>query len=448
MVRTGHPARLVGSAALVVAAVGIGAVVVHRQGPVSQAPTTVTAASAATIVAPSGQARLARPGDVVPAGYVVRTGPRGRAALRTRRRVVYVEANAAVAVLDGAREQLRTGGAVVDAQSGPGLTLMVADDRLDVPPGSAAEALRSVTVQVGALAGDAVLSSSAGRRLRLPALSQAEFGGDALPAGTTTLQLTDNWAESLAVPRLVFDDNAIRTLADGINASGGATAAAVEAAWSGPQASLPAGTAPSDRVLPMVIAEATPAGGGTVEQRYGRVIRWRQSAGSWGVVVELLHGDAQSVERAFTSASSGESTGDAGAGAITAAAGSGASGSGASGSGASAASGGRKPGGRPPSSSRPASKRTPDPTGSSAPGGGSAGGGAGGGGSGGGSGGGASPTPTPTPTGLIGTVVTTVPTVVGGVLGVLPTPTPKPKPKHHASAGSGGLLNVVGGVLG
>ena len=125
----------------------------------------------------------ARDGQRVPNGAVVRTGRTGSVELLTRGRVVYVGHSAAVAVVNGAHQQLRTGAAVFDAQHGPGIRLDLAGDVVAIPDGSATEAMRSVTVEVGALAGPSQITSANARRLTVPPLAQAMINAAALPAG-------------------------------------------------------------------------------------------------------------------------------------------------------------------------------------------------------------------------------------------------------------------------
>jgi hypothetical protein len=183
---------------------------------------------------------------------------------------------------------------VVDAQQGPGLQLDLAGAELSVPDGSATEALRSVSVTVGSLAGPSQITNPSARRLTVPALAQAVINGDALPAATTPLHLSDSAAESHAVPTLVDDDNRLRVLARGIDSSGVTTAHTIDASWGGPTTTLPPRALPSESALPIVIADAT--SGGTLQDRYRHVVQWRRAGGSWGVALELLRGHAGSVE--------------------------------------------------------------------------------------------------------------------------------------------------------
>jgi hypothetical protein len=412
MVRTGRRSALtLGTASLLVAAAGTVVVLTRGAAPLAQAPTAVAAAHDATVITADGRSTPARAGQRVPDGAVVRTGRSGSAELVTRRRAVYLEHSGAVAVINGGSQQLRTGDAVVDALNGPPLHLDLAGDDLSVPSGSATEAQRSVSVQVGSLAGPAEITSATGQRLAIPSLAQAVIAGDALPAATTPLHLNDDAAETAAVPALVSDDVTLNDFARGINSSGGAAVHVIETGWSGATSAMPHGVTSSERVLPMVIADATSGAGGTRQARYDRVVWWRRAGGSWGVVVALLKSDASAVEATFDTLQRHQPAGQIGTVSIQAL------------SHAAIRTG------------QAATKRI---TGSrvsittpSAPPGGSGGGHHGG-----------NPTPTPTPTtGPVTKVVGTVQGVVGTVLGLLPV-TPPPTPLPIPSSG------LAGGVLG
>jgi hypothetical protein len=273
-----------------------GVIVVATRGstPVAQAETRLGAVKDARIVSASGVARIARAGEALRDGDVVITGSGGSAVLFTRGRTTLLGGSAALAVIDGGKQQLRTGTAVVNAILGPPLSLDLSGDVVAIPHGSATEAARGVSIRIGALAGPAAITSTSGRQLALPALSQAVLSGDALPGGTTPLHLTDSAAEAQAVPRLVADDLALNTLARGIDTTGRSTAHLIEASWTGTVEPAPGGVSRSERVLPVLIADSTH--GGTAQQRYDSAVTWRAEGGSWGVVLHLLAGRASSVE--------------------------------------------------------------------------------------------------------------------------------------------------------
>ena len=316
-------------------------------------------------------------------GDVVRTGEGARAVLDTRSRHVYEGPDAAVQIVDGAAQTLRQGDVVVDAVHGPGLKLSVAALTVDTSAGSAVRAERAVTLRVGTLVGSAEVISDTGRQLRLDALRQVVVGGDALPGSPSPLRLTDDYGEAHAAPDLVADDEALVSLASGIDATGAGTVKIVTTNWSGPLEHPPAGLDRSEQLLPVVIAAAGhPRDAAT---RYQDAIDWRQQGGSWGVVAHLLDTNSDAVLAALDRLDKGIASGQVGT--VPAA--------------LSFLTGGN---------------------------GGPAGNGTGGRGGGGGGGGGggttpsARPTPSPTDSGLPGTVADTI----NKVLKLLPSSTPSP----------------------
>lgn len=294
MRRTGRSALIRGLATLAVMAAGIVVVATRGTTPIAQAGTVIGSVVDAQVVTPSGSSQPALSGQTLSSGEVITTGDHGSAELVTRGRLTLLGANAALEVIDGARQQLRTGTAVVDSLQGPGLALDLAGDTVAIPHGSATEAARGVTVTVGALSGPAAITSANGRVLALTSLSQAVTSGAALPAATTPLHLSDSANEARVVPRLVADDLALNTLASGIDTTGRVTARVVESSWTGSLQPVPAQGARSERVLPVLIADST--SGGSAQQRYSDVVTWRAEGGSWGVVVHLLSGSAAAVE--------------------------------------------------------------------------------------------------------------------------------------------------------
>jgi hypothetical protein len=299
MGRTGQPTLAIGAAAVVVAAAGVGVALSRGHVPVAKAATTLSAADHARLVSPAGHTSPAHAGQQVPNGDVVRTGRNGSATLLTRGRAVYVASSAAVAVVNGARQQLRTGSVVIDATGGPGLNVEVAGDVLTVPDHCALTATRSVSTVVGSLAGTPTIANSSARHLEVPALAQAVFAGDAVPTVTSPLHLPADQRLRVmvarAAPALIDDDNRLDVLAHGIDTTGVASAGAIQAAWSAPTLTQPGVASLSERVLPIVLADATT--GGSAESRYSHAVNWRTAGGSWGVVVERLGQHAAAVEK-------------------------------------------------------------------------------------------------------------------------------------------------------
>jgi hypothetical protein len=220
-------------------------------------------------------------------------------------------------------------------------------------------------------------------------LRQAVIGGDALPDATTPLRLTDDDGEAHAVPELVHDDEALNSLARGIDGTGASTATVVTAAWHGPLTRTPSGVGRSERVLPVVIATAGPASDAT--RRYHSAVALRSAGGSWGVVAHLLGVGAARVVEELALLEKTQKPGSIGnARQILAAI--------ARASGSTVAAGRQ---------------------------GGGGGSNTGGGGGSDGSGGGTNPTPSPTPS-ASQNPLDTVGQTVGQVLSLVPTPTSSP----------------------
>ena len=385
MGQTAHPGRRsgVGRASLVAVTLVAGMSLTGCGESVASATTTLRGllpGAAVTVVHPSGQEIAGVDGLRLHRGDVVRTGPGARAILVTRDRRVYEGADAAVQILDGARQSLRQGSVVVDAVRGPGLQLSVAALTVDTPAGSATRAERAVTLRIGALAGSTQVASDTGRQLRLGSLNQIVVGGDALPDAPTPLRLTDDYGEAHAAPALVRDDEALVGLADGIDATGAGTAKIVTASWNRPLDKAPAGLARSEQLLPVVIAAAAHARDALA--RYHSALDLRMAGGSWGVVAHRLGTDSDAVLAALDRLEHFISTGRVGTipAAIAALANDNGSGP------------GHGPGGGPQ------------------------------GGGGGGKTPGASPSPSPSDSGITGTVADTI----DKVLKLLPTPSPTP----------------------
>ena len=315
MGQTAHPGRAprVRMAAVLGASLLAGTLVTGCGSSLAAAATTLSGVVHATVVHPDGSTVAAVNGLRLHRGDVVRTAAAGRAELHTRGRVVYEASDAAVQVLDGARQDLRHGAVVVDAQDGPGLSLSVAGLQVAAPDGAAVRAERSVTGRIAALAGDVGIDSATGRHLQVPGLTQAVIGGDALPDSTagSPLRLTDDDGEARSVPVLVRDDLSLNALAAGIDSAGASTAHVVTAAWH-PTAGLeplPPGLARSEQVLPVVIAAVVRK---DADARYQQAVALRRAGASWGVVAHRLHTGSAAVLAALQSFQTGVATGQIG----------------------------------------------------------------------------------------------------------------------------------------
>ncbi|HVW80045.1 MAG TPA: hypothetical protein VHB69_03780 [Mycobacteriales bacterium] len=288
-----------GGISVAVVAAGVVVAVTRGSSPVASAATILRDPRGATVRTASGATHAATDGEVITDGEVVMTGAKGVADLDTRGRDVLLSGGAAVEVVNGERQTLKTGTAIVDARTGPGLLLDVTGDTVSVPGGSATEAARGVSVRVGSLVGPASITSTTGRHLAVPRLYQATFSGDALPSAVAPLHLTDSDDETRVIPHVVADDLSLQSLARGIDTTGRSTAHVIEASWTGVQQPVPDAHSPSERVLPVLIADATR--GGAPQQRYDDAVNWRAQGGSWGVVLHLLNGTAATVETTLAS---------------------------------------------------------------------------------------------------------------------------------------------------
>jgi hypothetical protein len=384
-----HPGRRNGRATAVLAPLTLVAAVglVGCGTSLAGAPTALADVVDAQVVHPDGSIVTAVSGLRLHRGDLVRTGPSGRAEMLTRSRAVYVGPESAVQLLDGARQQLRHGDVVVDAEAGPGLLLAVGGLSVQTGGGSAVRAERSVTVRVGALVGSAAVTSDTGRSMVVPALSQVVVGGASLPDSGTPLHLTDDNGEAHAAPALVRDDLALDALAAGIDATGRSTVHAVAAAWHTPLAATPVGVGRSEQVLPVVIAAAGRPK--DAQQRYVEAVGLRTGGGSWGVIAHRLDTDSGAVLRALDVFEHGARTGQVGT--VPAALAFVSIGVAGTANGSVAATGRTGSGGA-------SGDSTPTP--------------------------GARPTPSSSPSGPTDTVVGTVTDTIDKVLKVLPTPTP------------------------
>lgn len=300
------------TAVLVAISIGVSPWLTGCGGSLASATTSLRGVQDAVVVHADGSVVAASNGLHLRPSDVVRTGNTGRAELHTRGRVVYVGSAAAVQVVDGAHDDLRTGAVVIDAQNGPGLTVALGGLTATTPAGTATRDERAGTVRVAALAGAAHLENAIGRRVEVAALTQALVVGDALPDSTqgSPLRLTDDDGEAHAVPTLVRDDVALNALAEGIDTTGPATVRTVSASWHNALQPLPAGVAGSEQVLAIVIAAA----GGAVDAttRYDAAVGLRGAGASWGVVAHRLGVGSDAVLAALDAFEHGAATGQIG----------------------------------------------------------------------------------------------------------------------------------------
>jgi hypothetical protein len=211
-------------------------------------------------------------------GEGIRTDRGGTATLLVRGRRVVLGAVTDVTVPDGASVSLGHGSVLVDRRRGPGLTLVAGDTTVaDVGEG-AVRVERTFIVNVAALSADALVRTTTGPRLRLPALYQVGVSGRALPQRGIPLHLRDDRWERSVIADVVADDVRLNDLADGLDGPG---------APSLPEVFTPAaGDRASDLLLPEAIGRAAaPDDRGRAVQRARDL---RAEGGSWGVVARLV----------------------------------------------------------------------------------------------------------------------------------------------------------------
>lgn len=288
------PALSVALAAVLLAALAVAAL-----GPGTASASTVLLRGAGVVVElPDGSTAPLAEGQEVPRGAVVDPGRDG-AVLRTLGRDTWLSADAAVQVLDGARQALRAGFVMVDARRGPALELTTEAATVTTPDGSVSRVERAALLRVGSYAGDAVRVRAADRRATadVAPARQVQVPDGGLPGRVTPLVLTpgDAYERALAAD-LVLADEALTDLAARLDAPGGAQAAVRSAALrdlpsqtavltpavaEGPAPAAPA----SEAGLAYLLARA---GDGDLADRFGEVRTLRADGGSWGVVATLV----------------------------------------------------------------------------------------------------------------------------------------------------------------
>jgi hypothetical protein len=369
---------------------------------------------------------------------------RDGAVLRTRGRETWLSGDAAVAVLDGARQELRSGLVMVDARRGPGLDVSTPAAVVTTPAGALSRVEESALLRVGTYAGDAVRVRAAGRRAtaRVSRDYQVQLADGSLPGPVTPLALTagDAYERALA-PDLVAADEALTVVAGRLDA-GGRTGTVVAAAFRTDVTAAPvlAADAPaSESALPYLLARA--AGGGGLDGRFLRAQSLRAAGGSWGVVADLLTARVNAVA-ALLDQLLAPAGGAVAAPPVDVATALGLP------SGAAAAAGGAAPVSA-GSAAVPAGSSAPAPGAGSTP--------PSRGGSGSAPGPAPAPSPAPAPLPLPAPLDAVVATVVGllpvgsGVLPAPPggaSPSPTPSPATIVGTVTGTVTGVVGGVLG
>lgn len=307
-----RPSRLVTGTAVLAAGSLLGALGLSACGSsTAEAATYLRDARAATIQLPGGSQRPAADGMKVPSGATVRTALGGSASLDTAGRTVLLGQLTALTVLDGEREQLRAGLAMVDARRAPGLSLDAGAAVVRAPRGSLTRIERGALLRVGSFRKTVSVRAAARKATApVPALHQVQVPDGALPGEVTPLALTgDSWERRYALD-LVTADRDLTALAAGLDSSGtGARlVTALPAAYT--TAFPPALPEPRGEVaLAYAVAQAAHVRGDG-PRRFAAVRSLREQGGSWGVVAALVGADVGAVsgalDTALTPASGGE----------------------------------------------------------------------------------------------------------------------------------------------
>lgn len=282
--------RVVAAIAGLLAVVLISAVGVASLGGSTAGSATVLASGEATVTLLGGSPVPLAVGEQVPDGAVVDAGAVG-AVLRTRERDTWLGGASAVTVVDGARQVLETGFAMVDARRGPELELDTPAGAVTTPAGTVSRVERGSLLRVGTYSGEPVRVRAADRRAttKVPRDHQVQVPLGGLPGPVTPLVLTprDAYERALATD-LVLADEALNDVARRLDAQGAAGTAVLQVlAVQLPDVPAPAVAAPaSERSLAFLLAEA----GDDTDLRagYASVRDKRSLGGSWGVVASLV----------------------------------------------------------------------------------------------------------------------------------------------------------------
>jgi hypothetical protein len=245
-----------------------------------------------------GARRPAREGEVLPRDAAVETGNDGQAVLTVLRRRVVLGPRTVVVVPNGAEMSLARGSLLVDRRRGPGLALRADQVTVDQISRGALAVDRSFSVRVRVLIGAARVTSSAGRRVGVPALEQVQAKQAVLPTTAAPLVLAHDAWERATIPQILQADDVLTAFARDIDGRlGPARTAAVPAAYR-VNGSAPEGGA-SELVLPVAIGRAATVDGSGA-QRIARARALRADGGSWGVVAGLMRASVADVVPGFS----------------------------------------------------------------------------------------------------------------------------------------------------
>ena len=279
-------------AAVLAGAVGVAAL----RTDTASADTVLTRGDGAVLELADGTTRAAVVGERVPRGATVRAGSAG-AQLQTRDREVWLGRATAVTVLDGARQELRSGFVMVDASDAPGLELETAAATVTTADDSLVRVDGGQLLRVGVLRGDEAGVRAAGRRATadVETYHQVQVPAGGLPGQPTPFVLTpgDAYERQLAA-ELVRADDDLNALAARLDSDGAAGRAVLAALDEDVDVAVAAG---SEGALGYLIARA--ADDGDVADGYVRVRDLREAGGSWGIVAAIVAAPVDRVSAAL-----------------------------------------------------------------------------------------------------------------------------------------------------
>jgi hypothetical protein len=282
---------LAGAVSVLLAAV---LTVVLTDKDLASAQTYVTAATHADITLADGRRQVARIGSVVPRGASVMTGRLGGARLTTGGRDVYVGALSTLRVVDGLHQVLDQGLVMIDARSGPALTLATSKGAgtISAEEGALARVEQNLgTLRLAVYDGHSAITAD-GRRATtdVPALRQVRVPYGGVPEPRTALALTitegayDAWEQRL-VANLVQADIDLNSFAAGLNGVDGLYV--LNAAPASLRESAFAGRSRGEQALAVAVAQK-----GRLHRdasaNLAEVERDRGDGGSWGVVAAIV----------------------------------------------------------------------------------------------------------------------------------------------------------------
>ncbi len=288
---------LVVLAALLVASLVAGVLLVLRGADPARAATFLAAPRAVTLTLVDGSSTTPTTRTRVPAGATVATAPGGSVSLESANRVVLLGSDTAVTVLDGVRERLVRGLVMVDARRTGDLALDAGAATVRTPRGSLVRVERAVLLRVASFRGTPTVQAM-GRKAQadVTALHQVQVPYGGLPGRVTALALTrDGWERRFALA-LVTVDIDLNQLAAALDGDASARAAVAVPASYLAALPVPDGASAGEQVLTYVVAQASSAPG---LGGYARVRALRDQGGSWGVVAALVGADADAVSAAL-----------------------------------------------------------------------------------------------------------------------------------------------------